>query len=164
MAQSVQIKAVSWQHEALADLMITEPQLSLGDIAKRLGFTLTWISVVKNSDSFKDYYAIRRKLHSDSLTLGIKEKAAAIAELSLDVLLTDTETKIAAGAMSASEARENLDLVAKRFGFDGTIAPQKNTPPVVLNVGMVTSEALAEARERLRGASVPSVPLVEDKS
>ena len=91
MAQ-VQIKAVSWQHEALADLMITEPHLSLGDYAKRLGFTLTWLSVVKNSDSFKDYFAIRRKVHGESLTTGIKEKAAAIAEMSLDIILGDMET------------------------------------------------------------------------
>lgn len=162
MAQSVQIKAVSWQHEAMADLMITEPHLSLGEVAKRLGFSLPWISVVKNSDSFKDYFALRRKLHSDSLTIGIKEKAAAIAELSMDVILMDMETKLEVGTLSSAEARENLDLVARRFGFDGTVGQQKHSQQVTLNVGMVTSEALAEARERMK--SLVPVPLIEDKS
>lgn len=166
MAQSVQVKAVSWQHEALADLMITEPQLSLGECAKRLGFTLAWLSIVKNSDSFKDYFTLRRKVHSDALTIGIKEKAAALAEMSLDVLIEDTQVKLDNNAMSASEARENLDLVAKRFGFDGTVGPQRAAAQVTLNVGMVTAEALEQAREKLRAIDVPAATptVLEDKS
>ncbi len=168
MAASAQIKAVSWQHEALADLMLTEPHLSLGDCAKRLGFTLAWLSVVKNSDSFKDYWALRRLKHNEGLTVGIREKAAALAELTLDVLLEDTQTKVLAGAMSSAEARETLDLVSKRFGFDGTVSQQKNQPAVVLNVGIVPEEALAAAREKMRRVQVQEettpVPLIADKA
>lgn len=72
------------------------------------------------------------------------------------------ETKLELGTLTSAEARENLDLVARRFGFDGTVGQQKSTQQVTLNVGMVTSEALAEARERMR--SIAPIPLVEDKS
>lgn len=163
MAQSVQVKAVNWRHEALADLMLTEPHLTLTEMAERLKLCPAWVSIVKQSDSFKDYWALRRKSHSDSLTTGIREKAAALAELSLDVLLKSTVERADAGALSAQEARDNLDLVAKRFGFDGTANQQVQAPTVNLNLGLVTSEALEAARLRMRSIKAQEVsPAVVD--
>lgn len=158
---ATQIKTVNWHHEALADLMINAPHMSLGDMAKQLGFSIVWLSIVKNSDSFKDYFALRRRKHEETISTGIREKAAAVAEMALDVILEDTATKIAAQAMSAAEARENLDLVARRFGFDGTISQQRPQQQVVLNVGMVTQELLDEARERAKVRELPI--LIEEK-
>lgn len=163
MAESVQIKSVSWRHEALADLMITKPYATLGEIAKELGFTLSWVSIVKNSDAFKDYWTLRRRVHADAVTSGIKEKAAALAEMSLDILIEATEAGIASNSISASEARDNLELVTKRFGFDGSASQQSHVQQVQLNIGIASAEALASAREKMRRIE-PSVPLavIED--
>lgn len=150
MAQSVQIKAVNHRHERLADIMISEPGLRLEEIAKRLNLTVPWLSAIRQSDAFKDYWALRSKSHSDALTLGIKEKAAALTELSLDILLEDVASKMDLGVMTANEARENLDLVTKRFGFNGSNGPQQPAAPVNLNFGLVTVESLTEARKKLR--------------
>lgn len=156
MAQSLQIKAVNWRHERLADLMISEPHLTLGEIAVKLGISQVWLSIVKNSDAFKDYWVLRSKAHSDALTAGIREKAAALTEMSLDVLLSDVESKVSLGVMSAREARENLDVVRK-FGFDGSGGAQVAPATVNLNFGLVSQEALAQARDRLRRTIEPTV-------
>lgn len=131
--------------------MISEPHLTLGEIAERLGISAAWLSIVKNSDSFKDYWTLRSRAHSDAITAGIREKAAALTELSLDVLLQDTVTKIDMNVMSASEARENLDLITKRFGFDGAGGgTNREAPTVQLNFGIVSKELLDDARSKLR--------------
>lgn len=159
MAASVQITKVNWWHERLADKMLSEPHLTLTEIAKQLGCTLTWLSIVKNSDVFKDYWCLRSKAHSEAITSGIKEKSAALAEMSLDVLIEDTEMQIKLGTMTSREARANLELVTKRFGFDGTAQPQAPGATVVnLNLAMVNKELLAEARAKMR--EIPKVQII----
>jgi hypothetical protein len=166
LAASAQIAKVNWWHERLADKMISEPHLTLTEIAKQLSCSLSWLSIIKQSDVFKDYWALRSKAHSEALTAGIKEKAAALTELSLDILLEDTQSQIALGTMSTREARENLELVTKRFGFDGGNGPQsaQNTN-VTLNLALVNKEMLAAAREKMR--EIPQVveplPLAKPK-
>ena len=165
MAASIQVKAVNWRHEALADIMLTEPELKLYEIAQRLGISLAWLSIVKNSDVFKDYWTIRRQAHADGLTAGIKEKAAAITELSLDIMLEDLTEQITSGKVLPAVARENVELLTKRFGFDGMQTPQAGpTTQVNLNFGLVSTEALAAARDRMRALpSATTVPAIEVK-
>lgn len=163
MAQSIQIKAVNWRHEALADLMITSPHLTLGEIAKELGISMAWLSIVKNSDAFKDYWLIRRRQHADAVTNGIKEKAAALTEMSLDALIQDAQVKMELGILPPEEARANVDLITKRFGFDGMSQPQNGQPQVQLNVSLVSSEALEQARAKMRAIPVEAVPVLEEK-
>jgi hypothetical protein len=158
VAASVQITKVNWWHERLADAMISQPHLTLTEISKQLGCTLTWLSIVKNSDVFKDYWTLRSKAHSEAITSGIKEKAAALAELSLDHLIEDTQIQMEHGTLSAREARANLELVTKRFGFDGANTPQQPGTVVNLNLAMVNKELLAEARAKMR--EVPQVTVI----
>jgi hypothetical protein len=140
-------------------MMITSPHLTLTEIAKELKCSLGWLSIVKNSDVFKDYWTLRSKTHSEAITSGIKEKSAALAELSLDALIEDTQTQIALGTLTSREARANLELVTKRFGFDGSNQPQNGGAPVVnLNLAMVDKELLADARKRMREVTVEVIP------
>jgi hypothetical protein len=141
-----QIQKVNWWHERLADLMIAHPEATLGEIARVLGRTSQWVSTVKNSDTFIDYWCKRSAEHSREVTQGIKAKGFAAAELALDHLnnkLGGPEGDL----FTPDTLLQVIDTTMKRFGYDNA----KNQAPVFnFNMGTVTPEQLAEAREKLR--------------
>src|SRR5262245_8940343 len=86
MANSVQVQKVNWWHERLADYMIAHPDHTLGQIAAVFNKSPVWISIIKNSDVFIDYWKKRSAGHSKAVTTDIKAKAFANAEMALDLL------------------------------------------------------------------------------
>lgn len=138
--------------------MIARPEATLGEIAAQLNCSQGWLSIVKNSDVFVDYWALRSAAHSEAVTSGIKEKSFALMEMSLDTLIEDVEQKTSHGIMTAAEARENFELVTKRFGFDGRSQPQGAAPQTInLNIGLVSPSELETARRKLRQVDVTDV-------
>lgn len=147
MAQSVQIKKVSWWHERLADLLIAHPERTLGSIAKELNVTQAWLSVIKNSDVFVDYWITRSTEHSKEVTGGIKSKAFAGVELALDAINERVERDGA--IMPMNTLLEVVDVNMKRFGYDSS--KQNQGPLINMNFqGLVTSDELALARSKMR--------------
>ena len=153
MAQSVQIQKVNWWHERLADIMIANPHCTLGEIARALNKSQAWISIVKNSDAFIDYWKIRSKMHSDAVTGDIKAKGFAAAELALDRLhmkLEGPEVEL----MTVDTLLNVVDVTMKRFGY----SQETNKAPVFnFNLGAATPEQLAAAREKLRSVDAREV-------
>lgn len=142
----VQIQKVNWWHERLADLMIAHPDHTLQQIAAKLNKTPAWVSVIKNSDAFIDYWRKRSGVHSQEVTNGIKAKGYAAAELALDKLTEKLEGP-EADLMTTETLLNVVDVTMRRFGYDSS----KNQPPVFnFNLGSVTPEQLAAARARLR--------------
>jgi hypothetical protein len=141
-----QIQTVNWWHERLADMMIAHPEATLGQIARALGRTQQWISTIKNSDTFIDYWRRRSTAHSNEVTQGIKAKGYAAAELALDRLNNKLEGP-EGDLFTPDTLLQVIDTTMKRFGYDNA----KNQAPVFnFNLGTVTPEQLAEAREKLR--------------
>lgn len=149
MAASAQIQKVNWWHERLADAMIANPHATLGEIAAALNRTQAWISTVKNSDVFIDYWRQRSAQHSAEVTGAIKAKGFAATELALDQILTKLDTP-AAELIPIETLLSVVDTNMKRFGYNPTtsVAPVLN-----INLGATTPEQLAEARARLRDRS-----------
>jgi hypothetical protein len=147
VAQSVQVQKVNWWHERLADLMIARPDITLGEIARLLNKSQVWISIVKNSDVFQDYWHRRSLEHSAVVTHEVKAKGFAATELALDAILAKLEFPEANG-LTTETLLDIVDVNMKRFGYAPSGGP---SPPVInFNLGAVTPEQLAEARERLR--------------
>lgn len=150
MAQSVQVQKVNWWHERLADEMIAHPEMKLGEIARKLNRSQTWVSIVKNSDTFKDYWARRSAGHSEAVTQDIKDKGFAAAELALDHLNQKLESQ---GELMPVETLLNvIDTTMKRFNYQGA---QQQAPTFNFNIGTVTADQLAAARARLRRVDEP---------
>lgn len=84
MAESAQIKNVGWWHERLADWLIANPHSTLAEAAAFFDCSRSWISIVKNSDAFKVFFAKRSAHASDAILVGIREKLASVAELALE--------------------------------------------------------------------------------
>ena len=150
MANSVQIQKVGWWHERLADYMIANPHATLGEIATVLNRSQAWISIVKNSDVFIDYWKQRSKEHSHEVTSDIKSKGFAAAELALEHLHQRLEDPTSA-LLPVDTLLNVVDVTMKRFGYsEGNKAPTFH-----FTLGAVTPEQLAEARAKLRPATEP---------
>ena len=156
MAASIQIKKISPWMERLADLLIANPELSQNEIAEKMGRSPTWLSIVKNSDTFQDYWRERSNAHSEMMSMGIKAKAFAATERALDAL--NIQLELGAETMQTSTLLEVIDITQKRFGY----GPEaQNAPQINFNLGLVTPEQLAEARKKLR--TVQEAQIIELK-
>lgn len=140
----VQIKKVGWWHERLADWLIANPQSKLGDAALFFDCSRAWISIVKNSDAFKAYFAERSQLASDATLVDIKARMTAVAELGLEILQEKLETS--GSVLPMEEVRETTALALKGLGY--TASSRSAPPSVSTSVAVVVdAELLARARE-----------------
>ena len=107
------IARVSYTHDAMIDLIIANPMLSQGEIAKHFGYTQAWLSRVTNSDAFLARLAQRKEeLIDPTLVLGIEEKMRALAQKSLDVVLDKLTL-----TNSAELGLKALEITSKALGY-----------------------------------------------
>lgn len=144
-----QVQKVNWWHERLADWMILNPDKTLKMAAKDFNVSHAYISIIKNSDSFKVYWAERSSAHSDALTADLISKTGAVAEMALDELMG----KLAHEPLSAPFLLQTADTALRRLGY-GVASKQAPESPqagqVSVNISVVSGEALAAAREKMR--------------
>lgn len=151
MAQSIQVKKIGWWHERLADWMIANPDRSLGDAAAHFNCSRAWLSIVKNSDCFKIYWSTRSGDFSTTLNdravdtlMGIKEKTAGVTEMALEQLASRME--LTGDVMPVATLLDVANLGLKSLGYQAKAASA--APTVNVNVGLVSAEDLARAREK----------------
>lgn len=168
MAQ-VQPKSHNWWYDRLCDWLLANPEKTLGDAAKEFNVTQSWLSVIKNSDSFKAYYAERSAAYSKELQsasvatlVGVKEKTAAAAETALDEIQNRLETMGAVMPFS-----QLLDIAKLNLATSGYTAQSKGpVQQVNVNIGTVGRDELERARERMRqvGGAAPTALPAESRS
>jgi len=143
--------------ERLADLMIAHPAARMQDLAQLMGRTHVWVSIAKNSDCFKDYWAKRSEAHSEAVTADIKAKGFAVAEMALDALGDKLEKE--SSVMTTETLLSVVDVTMKRIAP----APSIQAPQLNVNLGLVTADQLAQARERMRKQESPVIELKPEK-
>lgn len=84
MAQSAQIKSMSGAHDAVLDIMLANPFLSLKDLAKATGYTPTWLSIMKRSDCFIARYNERRGDIECGVMEDVQQRLNSLVLLSID--------------------------------------------------------------------------------
>lgn len=151
-------RTVAWWHEALADWLIQNPDKHAKDAAVVFDTSPSYIYMLKNSDTFKAYFAGRRK----EVSAGVEDKAAsmfgtlsdklaALAEASLDVLNARMEQVALAGdkgVMPNEQLLQTADMALKKLGY-GVPAPGGGHGPMTqVNVN-VSADLLAAAREKM---------------
>jgi hypothetical protein len=100
------IKRVRFTHDAVIDEILMDPAVSQGDLAKMFGFTQAWMSIIVNSDAFKERLAERKgELVDPAIRASIAERLDAVAKRSLDKIMERLDSP-------ASGAIKNADLVA----------------------------------------------------
>ena len=116
MAQ-LQVKKVSWWHENLIEWLIMFPEKKLADAARFFNVSQAWLSVVKNSDAFRELYEQRREAHFDNVSVSTTQKLEALAEISIEELTTRIETK--PEEVSIGGLQDTTNMALKALGFGG---------------------------------------------
>lgn len=146
---ATEVKKISWWHERLADWMVTNPDKTMKDAAVYFNCSAGWLSVLKNSDTFKAYWAGRSADASEKILGDIVAKTGAVAEMALDKLLVKLESPNE--VLPAPFLLQAMDTSLKRLGYGAPAAVAAGVQAnVTVNIGTVSSEALASARQKLR--------------
>jgi hypothetical protein len=109
------IEKVSYSHKAMIDLMVANPMISQGELARAFGYTQPWISRILRSDSFREQLAQRTTELMDPLVLqSIEQRFEALVTQSLDIL----EQKLSPQASpSADLALKAAELGSRALGY-----------------------------------------------
>lgn len=119
------IARVNYTHDAMIDLMVANPAITQNELAKHFGYSVGWVSRVRNSDAFLARLAERKTdLVDPSIAATVEEKFRAVAQRSLDIVLDKLELN-----PSFAEALDAATLASKALGFgarERNLAVQQN--------------------------------------
>lgn len=159
MAQSAQVKKVNWWHEAIFEWMISNPSSSLGEAATFFEVTQSWLSVIINSDVFKEKLAERRCEHFQHVSRTVAERVNGLAELSLDVLEERIESE--RKTIGLGLVRETADMALKASGYIGPKSDGKSRGDTYIGNIQISSDVLKESRALMN--KTIEVPAIEVK-
>lgn len=160
MAQ-VQIQTLKPRHVAIADWLIAHPDGTLGQCARELGYTQTWISIIVNSDAFKQFLARRQESYFDERIVPLRDKVVGVAHRAVERLAEHVEVSGDPNFLLAT-----ADKTLHRLGY----APTASQPPApqgqvnIQNNYYTDKETLARARERMLNGTAQMSPAQELQS
>ena len=83
-----QVQGVRYTHDAMIDLLITEPGISQNRIASYFGYSAPWVSTIMASDAFQVRLAQRRgELIDPTIAASIEERFKALTVASVEKLM-----------------------------------------------------------------------------
>lgn len=148
MAQSDQIQSVKAWHEELMDFMLAQPRAGLKETSEYFGVSMSWLSVVKNSDAFKDAWEKRRENHSSAVSVSLVQRVEALAEVALETMTQKLERE--GESIGLSTLREVSETALRSLGFGMRESPRGGqTAQSITNNNMIVvdRETLARARD-----------------
>lgn len=148
-----------WWYESIADLQLSRPNMTQGEIAAELGKHQNTISQILNSDSYRLYFSQRRQrfsaVHDDKIARGL----TAVAEKAVELLLsTMEEKKTQLGAETTMRIAESA-LTKLGYGVPNSPLVSVNNVDNRQVTVSVSREELLGAQQKLR--SVEQMRLVE---
>lgn len=136
--------AMKWYDDIIDDLL-ANPGTSLKDCAIRLGRSPSTVYTIASSDLFNARWAQRRQQYEEEINRKMVAKLTKTANLALDVTIEAIEKK--RDAIPLPVLTELTKTALDRLGY----SPEaKAAPAVVVNNNVVSAEALAAAREKLK--------------
>lgn len=126
------MQKIRYTHDAMIDTIIANPAISQGELAALFGYSQSWVSVVLNSDAFRERLAARRaELVDPAIVASVEERLRGLANLSAQIT-----TEHLAATRDPQLALKALSVATKALGY-GAPAPaqqavQVNVSPVVV--------------------------------
>lgn len=145
-------------HEELLEFLLANPRASLQEISFHFSATPSWISIVKNSDAFKEMWAKRRQEHFDRVSISVTDRVTALADVTIDALTVKMEQNILSDTATIEQLKEVGDMALKALGFGAKQsisirADQNNTTQNVF-VDKATLERAREARRLVQSNEI----------
>jgi hypothetical protein len=114
------IEKVNYTHDSMIDLLISNPEISQGEIADHYGYTPGWVSRVIRSDAFRERLAVRKHEIVDPKILeSVELQFEVLVKRSLEVLAEKMKPE---AAPSADLALKVADMGARALGYGATQA------------------------------------------
>lgn len=163
MAQSAQIKKVSWWHESIFEWMIANPEAKLRECAEFFKVTQSWLSTIIHSDVFVEKLAERRDLHFAAISQDVASKVSGLAELSLDVLEERIERE--RDAISLGLVKDTAEMALKAAGYIGPKpgTGSRNGDTNIFLPGSIDAQTLADSRELMNQRQIESTATEVEK-
>jgi len=151
---TIQVKKVRYTTDAVIDEILVNPSISQGELAERFGYTQAWMSIIVNSDAFKNRLAERKgQLIDPQITASVEERLEALGKASLDRLLDRVHSTV---------PLKPLELVAMAKLGVGNRADKPVTPQTQNNLYVLSMPApAASSKEWLSTARRPPGDVVE---
>lgn len=124
---STQLAKLNSVHLALMDFMLQRPEASLREMADYFGYSVSWLSIVTNSDVFRAAFAERRVDIESRIAADIPTKLRGIAAQTLDKLAAKVEE-----IEDPAFIKETADMVLHRLGY----APSRSAAPAPAQVNV----------------------------
>lgn len=107
------IQKVGYNHEAMIDVLLAEPTITQGELAKRFEMREAWISRIIGSDAFQAALAKRRDdVANPIIAASIDDKLSGLVNQSLEIITEKLEA-----SRSVDMAFKGLEIGAKALGF-----------------------------------------------
>lgn len=137
------INNLSYTHDAMVDLILAQPMISQGEIARHFGYTESWVSLVVRSDSFREGLAARKgELMDPILKAHLDERINALAHRSIDVLMEQLDMKA-----NPDIALKALELSTRAKGYGAGVNVNVNNFVVAMPQKAVDSDSWAAAHK-----------------
>ena len=124
-----------------------------------MGVTPEYIYMLRSTDAYKEYFANRRRDHTEMVSERILDKAQGLAELSLDVMTE--RIKEERDKINLEGVRNTAALALQACGFTDRKGNGRPQGPTV-NINVVGSDVLESARQKHRQLSAANARPVDE--
>lgn len=142
-------KRPQFWHNAILDLLMANPMISQGEIARQLGKAQSTISLIMSSDLFKDALAQRKQAQNEILDEEIRHRLLKVTDKTLSAI----EEKVDRGrdklALNSLADLASMTLQSLGYGPKGA-GTTVNVNAGQANVAVVERSELAAARQMMR--------------
>ncbi len=160
------IQKLNYSHDAMIDLIISNPGIHQNHLGEIFGYSPSWISTVMATDSFKARLAERRtELVDPALIEQVKLQFEGVVRRSLDILMQ----KLAKPAEEVSDQTclRALELGSRALGY-GAAPPtqvnvQVNVDGHLEEMGNNLTKLLQRKKEEALAPALP-VPMEDDEN
>lgn len=139
-----QVTSMKEWHYALIDYIVAKPTTRVDELAKIFGVSYQWMSLVKNSDLFKEELEKRRTEAGVGLAVSLREQTLSLADMTVEKLSSRVERE--GDTMKIDDLRNIAETAFKALGQGGHRAPT-DPPASAVQVNVIQSSTLDEARQ-----------------
>lgn len=152
---ATQIKKVNWWHKSIFDWEIANPSLKMKDCAVAFGVSETWLSIIRNSDIYMEYAALRREEHNDNVSKTVIERVEDVADVSLEVL--EERIRAERKTLGLGIVNNAAEMALKALGF-GQKSSSRGDTQINVILGAADPALLERARETMRTVNAHKEP------
>lgn len=112
-----EVKKLDYSHQALADMILTNPAMNRRELAVIFDKSDTWIQYVLNSTAFQIYLEKRKEeLIDPVIRMTLEERLNSLATVSADILMTKL-TMVPEKLADEKLALRTLEIASKSLGY-----------------------------------------------